>query len=164
MARAHATLTSHAAARAHASHCVTWCACACTRARCSCCLRPPRAGFHQASLVHDQLMDMIDREADGCDSLEGFVMCHSIAGGTGSGMGSYLLEQLNDHFPKYVAPCCGGPSLLHSSACVARGVRGVRGVPGAVHHRACDPPPSPTGGSSRPTPCSPTTPRTWRRT
>ena len=45
-------------------------------------------------------MDMIDREADGCDSLEGFVLCHSIAGGTGSGMGSYLLEQLNDHFPK----------------------------------------------------------------
>lgn len=35
---------------------------------------------------------MIDREADGSDSLEGFVLCHSIAGGTGSGMGSYLLE------------------------------------------------------------------------
>lgn len=45
-------------------------------------------------------MDMIDREADGSDSLEGFVLCHSISGGTGSGMGSYLLEQLNDHFPK----------------------------------------------------------------
>ena len=41
-------------------------------------------------------MDMIDREADGSDSLEGFVLCHSIAGGTGSGMGSYLLEALND--------------------------------------------------------------------
>ena len=35
---------------------------------------------------------MIDREADGSDSLEGFVMCHSIAGGTGSGLGSYILE------------------------------------------------------------------------
>jgi tubulin gamma len=45
-------------------------------------------------------MEMIDREADGSDSLEGFVLCHSIAGGTGSGMGSYLLERLNDHFPK----------------------------------------------------------------
>ena len=30
-------------------------------------------------------MDMIDREADGSDSLEGFVLCHSIAGGTESG-------------------------------------------------------------------------------
>jgi tubulin gamma len=27
-------------------------------------------------------------------------MLHSIAGGTGSGLGSFLLEQLNDHFPK----------------------------------------------------------------
>lgn len=43
---------------------------------------------------------MIDREADGSDSLEGFVMTHSIAGGTGSGLGSYLLEALNDRFPK----------------------------------------------------------------
>ncbi len=45
-------------------------------------------------------MEMIDREADGSDSLEGFVLSHSIAGGTGSGMGSFLLERLNDHFPK----------------------------------------------------------------
>ena len=58
------------------------------------------SGYFQASTVHDELMDKIDREADGSDSLEGFVLAHSIAGGTGSGMGSYLLEQLNDHFPK----------------------------------------------------------------
>jgi len=68
-------------------------------------------------------MEMLDREADGSDSLEvracglkqtnnllavglkpldkqGFVLCHSIAGGTGSGMGSYLLERLSDRFPK----------------------------------------------------------------
>jgi tubulin gamma len=45
-------------------------------------------------------MDMIDREADGSDSLEGFVVCHSIAGGTGSGMGSYMLEALNDRYVK----------------------------------------------------------------
>ncbi|KAI3710806.1 hypothetical protein L2E82_40600 [Cichorium intybus] len=42
----------------------------------------------------------MNREADGSDSLEGFVLCHSIAGGTGSGMGSYLLETLNDHYSK----------------------------------------------------------------
>jgi len=50
--------------------------------------------------VCDDLMDMINREADGSESLEGFVLTHSIAGGTGSGMGSFLLETLNDHFPK----------------------------------------------------------------
>jgi tubulin gamma len=35
---------------------------------------------------------MIDREADASDSLEGFGVVHSIAGGTGSGMGSFLME------------------------------------------------------------------------
>lgn len=39
----------------------------------------------QGQNVEEDIMDMIDREADGSDSLEGFVLCHSIAGGTGSG-------------------------------------------------------------------------------
>ena len=43
---------------------------------------------------------MIEREADGSDSLEGFMLIHSINGGTGSGFGSYLLEKLNENFPK----------------------------------------------------------------
>lgn len=29
-----------------------------------------------------------------------FMLLHSIAGGTGSGLGSFLLERLNDRFPK----------------------------------------------------------------
>ena len=29
-----------------------------------------------------------------------FVLTHSIAGGTGSGMGSYILERLADRYPK----------------------------------------------------------------
>lgn len=58
------------------------------------------SGFRQGSEHHEQVIDMLDREADNSDSLEGFVVCHSIAGGTGSGMGSYLLERLNDHYPK----------------------------------------------------------------
>jgi tubulin gamma len=33
-------------------------------------------------------------------AFQGFMMTHSIAGGTGSGLGSYLLERLSDHFPK----------------------------------------------------------------
>eukprot|EP00761_Pharyngomonas_kirbyi_P006742 gb/GECH01006750.1/.p1 GENE.gb/GECH01006750.1/~~gb/GECH01006750.1/.p1 ORF type:complete len:452 (+),score=59.81 gb/GECH01006750.1/:1-1356(+) len=57
-------------------------------------------GYSKAERVHEDIMEMIDREADGSDSLEGFVLLHSIAGGTGSGMGSYLLEKLNDRYPK----------------------------------------------------------------
>lgn len=58
------------------------------------------AGYCEGEVYYDELIDMIDREADGSDSLEGFVMTHSTAGGTGSGFGSYLLERLNDRFPK----------------------------------------------------------------
>jgi len=58
------------------------------------------SGYRQGEENHEHIMEMVDREADNSDSLEGFVLCHSIAGGTGSGMGSYLLERLNDHFPK----------------------------------------------------------------
>ncbi|XP_017116493.1 tubulin gamma-2 chain [Drosophila gunungcola] len=58
------------------------------------------SGFSQGEKVQEEVFDILDREADGSDSLEGFVLCHSIAGGTGSGMGSYVLERLADRFPK----------------------------------------------------------------
>jgi len=58
------------------------------------------SGYHQGGQLHEEVFDIIDREAEGSDSLEGFVVAHSIAGGTGSGMGSYVLEKLADRFPK----------------------------------------------------------------
>ena len=54
------------------------------------------SGFSQGQKFYEEVFDIIDREADGSDSLEGFVLTHSIAGGTGSGMGSYILEKLSD--------------------------------------------------------------------
>ncbi|CAK0889941.1 unnamed protein product [Prorocentrum cordatum] len=57
-------------------------------------------GYTCGEKVQEEVFDMVDREADGSDSLEGFVLIHSIAGGTGSGMGSYLLEAVNDRYPK----------------------------------------------------------------
>lgn len=57
-------------------------------------------GYSMGEQVHEDVLDMIDREADGSDSLEGFMLLHSIAGGTGSGLGSFMLERLNDRFPK----------------------------------------------------------------
>jgi len=57
-------------------------------------------GYSLGGDLHEEVFDIIDREAEGSDSLEGFVVAHSIAGGTGSGMGSYVLEKLADRFPK----------------------------------------------------------------
>ena len=58
------------------------------------------SGYHQGETVLEDILDMIDREAGYSDSLEGFTLTHSIAGGTGSGMGSFILEALNDRYPK----------------------------------------------------------------
>lgn len=45
-------------------------------------------------------MDIIDRELDSTDNFEGFQLLHSVAGGTGSGLGSSLLEALTDRYSK----------------------------------------------------------------
>ncbi|KAL4806671.1 tubulin-domain-containing protein [Aspergillus unguis] len=58
------------------------------------------AGYSAGEVVQEEVFDMIDREADGSDSLEGFMFLHSIAGGTGSGLGSFILERMDDRFPK----------------------------------------------------------------
>lgn len=57
-------------------------------------------GYSMIEKLQEDIFEMVDREADGSDSLEGFVLIHSIAGGTGSGVGSYLLENINDRYPK----------------------------------------------------------------
>ncbi|PWN39707.1 tubulin gamma chain [Ceraceosorus guamensis] len=57
-------------------------------------------GYAAGDKIADELIDMVDREADGSESLEGFMLLHSIAGGTGSGLGSFLLERLSDQYPK----------------------------------------------------------------
>jgi tubulin gamma len=57
-------------------------------------------GYSEGERFQEEIMEMIDREADGSDSLEGFILIHSINGGTGSGFGSFALEKLNERFPK----------------------------------------------------------------
>lgn len=59
-------------------------------------------GYAEGERFQEDIMEMIDREADGSDSLEGFILMHSINGGTGSGLGSYILEKLNERFPKKI--------------------------------------------------------------
>ncbi|KAG6379233.1 gamma tubulin [Boletus reticuloceps] len=47
-------------------------------------------GYASGERLYEEVMEMIDREAEGSDSLEGFMLMHSIAGGTGSGFGSRI--------------------------------------------------------------------------
>lgn len=47
----------------------------------------------------DQVIEMVQKEAEKCDNLGGFLSLMSLAGGTGSGVGAYITECLRDEFP-----------------------------------------------------------------
>lgn len=50
----------------------------------------------------DLALDRIRKTADECTNLEGFLVFNSVGGGTGSGFGSMLLEQLSNNYSKKV--------------------------------------------------------------
>ncbi|KAK4089171.1 hypothetical protein Purlil1_6604 [Purpureocillium lilacinum] len=51
-----------------------------------------------AELV-DNVLDVVRREAEGCDCLQGFQITHSLGGGTGAGMGTLLISKIREEFP-----------------------------------------------------------------
>lgn len=44
-------------------------------------------------------MDVVRREAENCDCLQGFQLAHSLGGGTGSGMGTLLISKIREEYP-----------------------------------------------------------------
>ncbi|KAL3317920.1 hypothetical protein Ciccas_003427 [Cichlidogyrus casuarinus] len=54
-----------------------------------------------AELV-EHVMDVINKEAEKCDHMQGFQLCQSLGGGTGSGMGTLLLSKIRENFPDRV--------------------------------------------------------------
>ena len=126
---------SQASARAAAC-----CAAACLRQPglccCTCCDCVPAAGswwpWHcrPPSMIPDErllaaILQIQCTQAEACDSLQGFMLLHSLGGGTGSGLGSYIVEQLavspGACWPRPPAcpmrgpSCCSAP-LLHMQA------------------------------------------------
>jgi tubulin beta len=51
-----------------------------------------------AELV-DSVLDVVRKEAEGCDSLQGFQITHSLGGGTGAGMGTLLISKIREEYP-----------------------------------------------------------------
>ncbi|KAL7673953.1 hypothetical protein ACOME3_000235 [Neoechinorhynchus agilis] len=49
--------------------------------------------------IIDPTLDIVRREAEGCDCLQGFQIFHSLGGGCGSGMGSLVLSRIRDEYP-----------------------------------------------------------------
>merc|ERR1712083_997281 len=54
-----------------------------------------------AELV-DSVLDVVRKEAEGCDCLQGFTLSHSLGGGTGSDMGTLLISKIREEYPDRV--------------------------------------------------------------
>jgi tubulin beta len=55
--------------------------------------------YTEGAELIDQVMDVVRKEAESCDSLQGFQITHSLGGGTGSGMGSLILGKIKEEYP-----------------------------------------------------------------
>ncbi|KAG7240762.1 hypothetical protein INR49_026534 [Caranx melampygus] len=57
-----------------------------------------QSGAEGAELV-DSVLDVVRKEAESCDCLQGFQLTHSLGGGTGSGMGTLLISKIREEYP-----------------------------------------------------------------
>ena len=94
-----------------------------------------------AELV-DSILDVVRKEAESCDCLQGFQMTHALGGGTGSGMGTLLISKIREEYPDRI--------MMTFSVWCARAQRAApaarpRACPPSLPHRARPPP-----ASSRP--------------
>ncbi|XP_046842319.1 tubulin beta chain-like [Xenia sp. Carnegie-2017] len=55
--------------------------------------------YTEGAELIDNVMDVIRKEAEACDCLEGFQIVHSLGGGTGAGMGTLVLGKTREEFP-----------------------------------------------------------------
>lgn len=55
--------------------------------------------YTEGAELIDAVLDVVRKEAEGCDCLQGFQICHSLGGGTGSGMGTLLITKVREEYP-----------------------------------------------------------------
>lgn len=55
--------------------------------------------YTEGAELLDSVLDVVRKEAESCDALQGFQISHSLGGGTGSGMGTLLLSKVREEYP-----------------------------------------------------------------
>merc|ERR1712003_513510 len=55
--------------------------------------------YTEGAELIEEALDVIRKEVENCDCPQGFQICQSLGGGTGSGMGTLLLLKLRDAYP-----------------------------------------------------------------
>lgn len=59
-----------------------------------------RGKISQGSECIDCVMDRVKSMVENCNSLQGFMIFRALGGGTGSGFGGLILEQLRENYGK----------------------------------------------------------------
>ena len=55
--------------------------------------------YTEGAELIDEVLDVVRRESEGCDVLQGFQVTHSLGGGTGSGLGTLLVSKIREEYP-----------------------------------------------------------------
>merc|ERR1712162_68598 len=58
--------------------------------------------YTEGAELIDSVLDVVRKEAESCDCLQGFQLCHSLGGGTGAGMGTLLISKIREEYPDRV--------------------------------------------------------------
>lgn len=55
--------------------------------------------YTEGSEMIEEVLDVLRREVETADCMQGFQLCHSLGGGTGSGLGTLLLSKIREEYP-----------------------------------------------------------------
>ncbi|MFS7962662.1 putative purine-nucleoside phosphorylase [Helianthus anomalus] len=55
--------------------------------------------YTEGAELIDSVLDVVRKEAENCDSLQVFQVCHSLRGDTGSSMGTLLMSKIREEYP-----------------------------------------------------------------
>jgi len=68
------------------------------------------------------VLDVVRKEAESCDCLQGFQLTHSLGGGTGAGMGTLLISKIREEYPDRVMltfSIVPSPKVFHGGDVIA---------------------------------------------
>nr|UXY86799.1 tubulin beta subunit [Cryptomonas paramecium] len=55
--------------------------------------------YTEGAELIDNVIEVVRKEVENCDCLQGFQVAHSLGGGTGSGMGTLLISKIREEYP-----------------------------------------------------------------
>ncbi|CAO2577416.1 Tubulin beta-1 chain [Lemmus lemmus] len=88
--------------------------------------------YTEGAELIENVLDVVRRESESCDCLQGFQIVHSLGGGTGSGMGTLLMNKIREEYPdRLTTPTYG--DLNHLVSLTMSGITTSLRFPGQLN-------------------------------